>query len=296
MDTSKNKRLKIVTHNGRFHADEVFACMIVRYLFPMGFIVRTRDKEVIRTADVVIDVGREYDSSCGRFDHHQFKPADQLYGKASAGLVWDYFSEFFLNRLIGRNVTEHLDLLEERVSRFITEIDYADIGLAETNKSISITNLIGDMNVRWDEHAHPDIRFMEAMDIMERFFISHIKTAWAEITADHVLATAEYLFNDVVCVLSERVPWQMYLESKPSVVFIVFPIDTNKWRVQAVSSFIDGRLVARGEFPNQWADKQYDKLGKITGTTGTISCNRDRYIVDCMSRESAISIAQKALQ
>lgn len=65
----------IATHNGKFHADEVFAVSLLKRLdrFADAEVVRTRDPEVLKTADVVVDVGGQYDPATHRYDHHQVR-------------------------------------------------------------------------------------------------------------------------------------------------------------------------------------------------------------------------------
>ncbi len=66
--------MKIGTHSGKFHADEVIACtMLTKHTqkFKGGAITRTRDLGVLATMDIVVDVGGQYDPSTHRYDHHQ---------------------------------------------------------------------------------------------------------------------------------------------------------------------------------------------------------------------------------
>ena len=51
----------IVTHNGNFHADDVFSVAALKSIFPTFNLIRTRNVDVIAKADIVIDVGGEYD-------------------------------------------------------------------------------------------------------------------------------------------------------------------------------------------------------------------------------------------
>ena len=81
----------IVTHSGKFHADDAWAVAVLNVLYPDAAIVRTRDQAIIDTADFAVDVGGVYDPAAGRFDHHQkgFEVARQTgVPYASAGLVW----------------------------------------------------------------------------------------------------------------------------------------------------------------------------------------------------------------
>ena len=81
----------IVTHGGKFHADDAWAVAVLKVLFPDSKVVRTRDAATIEAGDFAIDVGGIWDPATGRFDHHQkgFSGARTSgVPYASAGLVW----------------------------------------------------------------------------------------------------------------------------------------------------------------------------------------------------------------
>ncbi|WP_334169494.1 MYG1 family protein, partial [Timonella senegalensis] len=61
----------IATHNGKFHADDVFGVALLKQLYPDAQVVRSRDPKVLDQADIVLDVGGVYDVEARRFDHHQ---------------------------------------------------------------------------------------------------------------------------------------------------------------------------------------------------------------------------------
>jgi uncharacterized UPF0160 family protein len=55
---------KIGTHSGVFHADDVTALMMLCFYtkeYKGAEIVRTRDLELLKQMDLVVDVGGEYD-------------------------------------------------------------------------------------------------------------------------------------------------------------------------------------------------------------------------------------------
>ena len=82
---------KIVTHNSTFHADDVFAVATLLIIEPDAEVIRTRDENIISSADYVVDVGQIYDKDKKRFDHHQLGGAgkrDDGIEYASFGLVW----------------------------------------------------------------------------------------------------------------------------------------------------------------------------------------------------------------
>ena len=84
----------IATHNGNFHADDVFSIAALKSIFPSFKLIRTRDSEIIAKADIVIDVGGEYDSDADRFDHHQRGGAGERENGIpyfSFGLIWQKY-------------------------------------------------------------------------------------------------------------------------------------------------------------------------------------------------------------
>jgi uncharacterized UPF0160 family protein len=49
--------VRLATHNGTFHADDVFGVAVLQLLHPGAELVRTRDPETIAKADFAVDVG-----------------------------------------------------------------------------------------------------------------------------------------------------------------------------------------------------------------------------------------------
>lgn len=70
---NKRKMVKIGTHSGSFHCDEALACWMLHRTaaFKDAEIVRSRDPEVLKDMDVVVDVGGAYEPASHRYDHHQ---------------------------------------------------------------------------------------------------------------------------------------------------------------------------------------------------------------------------------
>lgn len=63
----------IGTHSGAFHADEVLSCTLLKFTmrFQDPLIIRSRNPEVHKLTQVLVDVGGSYDPNTLRFDHHQ---------------------------------------------------------------------------------------------------------------------------------------------------------------------------------------------------------------------------------
>src|SRR3989344_7640800 len=96
-EIKKSKKI-LVTHNGSFQSDDIFAAATISILLERAGepyeIIRTRDPEIIKTGDYVFDVGGIHDEVSNKFDHHQVGGAgkgEEEIEYSSFGLVWKKF-------------------------------------------------------------------------------------------------------------------------------------------------------------------------------------------------------------
>lgn len=124
----------IVTHSGKFHADDVFACYILSLLFPSCKIVRSRDPSVIRNAKFVVDVGGVYNHETHRYDHHQPNFNVQIGNSgvllSACGLVFKHYGSRLIRKIIGGIIPDSLiiKLRAKMYHNFVKEIDAIDNG------------------------------------------------------------------------------------------------------------------------------------------------------------------------
>ena len=48
--------MKIATHSGNFHADEVTAVAILKLIYPKAKVIRTRDEKKLNETNIRVDV------------------------------------------------------------------------------------------------------------------------------------------------------------------------------------------------------------------------------------------------
>lgn len=126
-----------VTHDGTFHADELFAVALLRHVFGPGEVVRTRDIDKIRSLHTkgahVVDVGGEYDGM-RKFDHHQ-EDMNMTYGAcniplSSFGMVWKAFGLKYLKKCgLGSSGEIKQAHADEFYELFVKSIDANDNGV-----------------------------------------------------------------------------------------------------------------------------------------------------------------------
>ena len=113
--------MKIITHSGAFHTDEVMATAMLKCLFDIESITRTRNKETLTDGindedTIVIDVGHVYDHERKSYDHHQETFNDTFSENyqiplSSCGLIWKHYGE----QLINKYLSELFDDIDERI-------------------------------------------------------------------------------------------------------------------------------------------------------------------------------------
>jgi uncharacterized UPF0160 family protein len=128
--------MKASTHDGRFHADEIFALAVLKLIFPDLEIVRSRDEKVYKKADIIVDVGHVYDPENLIFDHHQRSfsiKRESGIPYASFGLAWKQYGE----SLCGSSQTaEYID------SVIVQAIDADDNGIEIYETKLKISYIV----------------------------------------------------------------------------------------------------------------------------------------------------------
>lgn len=211
--TQNKSNLKYIgTHNGVFHCDDVTACMMLRNhpKFAKHQVIRTRDPDLLAGADIVVDVGGEFDANKLRLDHHQrsfnltikhFHPSlsttnPNAVKLSSAGLTYALFGKDILsNRLLGKLYNDELNdeqkkmidaMFDKAYVDFIEEIDGIDNGFEPAcgqdttynyHISTGISSRVARINPK-NKDASDEERlslFHKAMDMVEIEFLEGIE-------------------------------------------------------------------------------------------------------------------------
>ena len=163
----------VLTHAGKFHADDVFAAALLRILKP--------GVEIRRVYQVPEDfTGLVFDIGWGEFDHHQSGAPVRENGVpyAAFGLLWREFGA----SILGRTEAQRLD------ERFIQPIDLDD----NTGCGGALPDLIADFTPLWDSGADPDQRFLEAVELAQKVLQNRLDSVLATVPAPRHTRTAPW--------------------------------------------------------------------------------------------------------
>ncbi|MBA6304853.1 MYG1 family protein [Colwellia sp. MB02u-14] len=289
--------ITIATHNGNFHADDVFSIAALKNIFPSFKLIRTRNLELIGQADIVIDVGGEYNADDGRFDHHQRGGAGERENGipySSFGLIWQKYGLEICqgNQEVANSVDAGL----------VSTIDAIDCGYAEgvtkgINQGISLSQTISMFNPTWQEESHFDTCFNEAVDFSARVLTRFIASANGGISAKEIVAKAIDDAKDPrVIVLEKYTPWKRTVHAlSDQALYMIYPSQSGQWRIQTVP-VEPGSFEDRKPLPKEWAGLSDDALKAVTGIDDAMFCHNGLFIAGAESFESTMEMASIALQ
>lgn len=197
----------IFTHNGIFHADEVFAVALISLLGDIN-VIRTRNKAQIEFAKTsqgiwTVDVGGVYDPDMLCFDHHQDASLP-----SAAGLVWQHIRD----RVIPDKDAQ--DILND----FFTAIDMVDTNRGYIHQTWADTmplgmrhtsHLIAGFN-RGTEAPQSDKAFAKAVKFARKILENEIYAAEKWVQAVAIYEQRITLPNGVAVFSEHNTVWRYY--------------------------------------------------------------------------------------
>jgi uncharacterized UPF0160 family protein len=290
--------MRVATHPGNFHADDVFAIAVLGLVHGPLDVVRTRDMAAQDAADLRVDVGGRSDPATGDFDHHQKGGAGERPNGiryASLGLVWRAHGEALAG---GPEAAAAID------ERIVQGIDANDTGqtisqaLIDDVRPMSVSGVVAAMNPLWDEHLDPaeeDARFGEAVALATRILERELAGAAAFARAQQLVRDAIGRAADPrIIELDRNMPWrETVVTQAPEALYVMYP-KTDGWGMQAVPQEV-GAFANRRDLPAAWAGLSGDELAAATGVPDAVFCHTARFYVAAGSREGITELARRAL-
>ncbi len=303
--TIKNK--KLITHNGSFHADDIFATATLSILLEKNRkifeIIRTRDPKIVETGDYVYDIGGVYNEDKNRFDHHQKGGAGKRENGieySSFGLVWKKF---------GDEITGSSEIAKRVDERLVQIIDAKDNGINISNSIISnvinyeINDIISAFHPSYKE-VNPDfdVEFLEILIFAKKLLLKEIEKAQdQESIHKYILNILDKKNSESkILILDEYIPRveiEIELINYPNILFVVVPgiKEALMWKILALRKDMN-YFECRKNLPATWAGLKDKELQKITGVADAEFCHRALFMAVAKSKEGAIKLVQIAVE
>jgi uncharacterized UPF0160 family protein len=289
----------IATHDGSFHADEVFAIAALGLLGEPIEVERTRDRDALGRADIRVDVGFRYDPATGDYDHHQ-REFDAVRANgiryASFGLIWREF---------GVRVCEGDDEVADAVDASLVQgVDANDTGQPLTESLVkgihplTVNGVIGAFNARWDETLTPEqerLRFDEAVDAARGILAREVLSAASGRRATRLVEEAIAAATDPRLIeLGVNAPWkQVLVPAAPDALYVIYP-KRQGFGLEAVPREL-GSFENRRDLPAAWGGLEGADLVAVTGVPDALFCHAKRFLVVASSHDGIEQLAQLAL-
>jgi len=308
----------IVTHGGKFHADDAWAVAVLHILHPEADIVRTRDPAIIETGDFVVDVGGIWDPAAGRFDHHQkgfsgARPSGVPY--ASAGLVWRDHGARCVRQLAethtGRQISdETAQQIAYAIDADIVQyLDLSDVGAAKNAPGgYGLSAVISGYNPNWlDEErlgygdsadAYRLQQFRRAMAFLTDVMANAVKYRVGAMLALEQVRSSEVLEGGRLLYLKNgALPWSSVVRKEmPDVLFVIsHNLQEQRYMLHTVPASVDS-FEARADLPAAWAGLRDADLAAVTGVADAGFCHNGRFIAAAKSYDGIYLMALQALK
>lgn len=283
------KNLKIQTHTGIFHADEVLAIALItiwgrhHLAGPPSFEIVAVDKVVVQSPkgdmeilrshdlsttpemDLVVDIGGELDLERGLLDHHQYAG-----GKAACELALDWLEH---HGRIAPDTAEYIRPYLESVSRWDTGESLQKQGdLLKEEKMVNIPQAISGFN-RVGEPGDIQIwSFLKAVVFAVEWLFNLKYAGEKAIKSLCIVEGAEVSSGALVC---DEHPTQWKEQVDDSVRYLVSPSAYNPEQYQVLS-----RDSAQWPLPDN-------------GAPGMVFIHKAQFIAAFVDKASAVDYASK---
>ena len=271
------------THNGKFHADDVFSAALLLYLNPEIRIFRGNQVPE-DFAGVVFDIGR------GRYDHHQKDSRIRENGipYAAFGLLWEGLGA----GILGEELAEKFD------ESFVQPLDNND----NTGEKNELASLIGSFNPAWDSEDNNDEAFFQAVSvagmILDHKFERYLGNERADQRVNELLKakeeqSLENAEDSRILVLPEFIPCQKRL-SETQIAFVIFPSNRGGYCIQPQKK--EYSMNYKCSFPSEWLGLEGEELVQATGLESASFCHKGGFLMTMGALEDALEVCRISLR
>ncbi len=316
-------KLNLYTHEGQFHADEVFATAMFSILAEEINVVRGSDTDIPQEAGWIV-----YDIGGGELDHHtpENKETNGTHPGtnipyAACGLVW---------RKYGPEILEALDCEEQYIDRVMTRVERTLILgidakdnefnpvmeslagipnlsapvkeeiLQAARNSLTITDIIKDFNPTWNSDMDPYDCFMDAVSFARDILLNRIYSVMSSLDArDFVQRAIDYSAGHLL-IMDRFAPWEGVLYSQKNnpkandIWYAVYPSARGGWNLQCARVSSEDRGVFRHPLPAGWLGLRGEEFQNVTGLPTVQFCHVSGFLCGADTQQDIMELAYLA--
>ncbi|MBX4199179.1 MYG1 family protein [Candidatus Parcubacteria bacterium] len=298
--------IKIVTHDAKFHADDVFGVAALYLLLGEENVevTRTRDAGLVNAADYALDLGGVFDPAKNRFDHHQMGGAgkrDNGIQYASFGLIWKTYGD----KIAG------LPEVAAKIDQTLTQlIDAGDNGQDIITPNFpnvfpfTVNGIVDLYRPTWKEEENWDKSFFEAVRLAKWIITREIKITSDAFEAQKFVKDAYEKSTDRRLIIMDEshdfgreIVMNTLVNFPEPIYAVLYRAERagTSWQVLAIKKD-PATFASRKPLPESWRAKDGQELEQATGVKDAKFCHRSGFMCLAASKEGALALAKKALE
>ncbi|MBO7703814.1 MAG: MYG1 family protein [Solobacterium sp.] len=320
------EKLNLYTHDGQFHADEVFATAMFSLIADDINVVRGGDAELPAEDSgwIVYDIGG------GPLDHHtpENKETNGAHPGtnipyAACGLVWRAYYREILEALdcpenytdrvfsiVERSLILGIDAkdnefnpLAEELNRIpnVTDDQKKEL-LKSTRIGMSLSDVIKDFNPTWNSDLDPNECFMDAVSFAKDILLNRIYSVISSLDSrDYVNRAIDYSAGHIL-MMDRFAPWEGAVYSQRSnpkaedIWYAVYPALRGGWNLQCARVSSDDRNTFRHPLPKEWLGLRGEELQNVTGVKTAQFCHVSGFLCGADTQEGILELVRLALK
>lgn len=292
----EHKRQLLITHDGKFHPDDVLAYTTLKLHFKHVDLIRTRTitEDYTDSNAIIFDVGGDgY-----KYDHHIVNKPFRKNGipYSSFGLIWKDFGKSIIkeyeNTLTETEIEEVFNIIDKQL---VEGIDAVDNGMYENIRKKYNQYSLSAVLTSFNDDEGTDEAFLLAANVAEPILLNLLKVQISTILdRKSVLAAVAEQGDSPILVLDSNIMWKKCINSIPHILYVVSPTaNKDKYKVRAVQN--SKSLKPRKPLPASWAGLIDDELQKQTKVSDALFCHPGRFLAGAKTKAGAIQLAKTAL-
>ena len=319
-------KLNLYTHDGLFHADDVFATALLSFMAEEINVVRGGDLDIPEDKDkwIIFDIGG------GELDHHtpQNKENNGTYPGtdipyAACGLVWKKYYKNILTELdcperYMESVFQRLDTsliqgidAEDNAYSAINEILSIIPNIPDNQKqqisfasktSFTVSQVIKDFNPPWNSEMNYYDAFMDAVGFAKDILLNRIDSIISSLDGrDYIMRNIDFSSNHIM-LLEQFAPWEGILYSMHNypkaqdIWYVISPALRGGWNIQCALVDSKDRTVYRHPLPKEWYGLRYEELQNVSGVETAIFCHASGFLAGAETEADALKMAEIAMK
>lgn len=296
--TKNINEANLITHEGKFHPDDVFSTVFLSKIVDNPIVCRTKGQLIPDDNKAIV-----YDIGFGEFDHHgpdaRYRDNSPI-KYSSFGLLWEKYGPSYTKKVCPKNSDKLYQIIIEKL---ILQIDGIDNGLfpkvEAPYKLTDLDKIIDLFNNTWEEKTDNDENFVIATTIAENIFDRIITTEISNITASEIIETKIDTVQNNILILDEYMPYSdTIFDSNNSkakeIKIVILPSNRGGYNIKPMKVSKDSSdlivnfpLEYRGLHDEELAQISHIKTARFIHSSGFLACTE--------TLEDAILLAETAL-